>query len=114
MANFQERFNILFDDSDLSQEHFGNLFKATKNQVYNWRHGRGEPDLETAKLIANACNVSVDWLVGNTGIRTPVEKLAAQSNNSFLYELPPEAAERIVEFRELMVLKYGEKKDKPR
>jgi transcriptional regulator with XRE-family HTH domain len=57
MATFRDRFNILFDESDLSQEEFGKLFNATKSQVFNWRNGRGEPDIETVKLIAKALSV---------------------------------------------------------
>ena len=75
MANFKERFNLLFEEADLSQEEFGKLFSVSKGQVFNWRSGRGEPDTETLKLIANKSGVSSDWLIGATNDPTPVKVL---------------------------------------
>lgn len=69
MAIFRDRFNTLFDESKLSQEEFGKLFGASKSQIFNWRNGRGEPDSEMMKIIANKCCVSADWLIGKSAIR---------------------------------------------
>lgn len=71
MATLQERFNHLFLESTLTQKEFGESFGASADQVYNWRHGRGEPDSETIKLIANARNVSVEYLLGISNERRP-------------------------------------------
>ena len=71
MATFQERFNQLFAESKLSQEEFGRQFKATKSQIFNWRNGRGEPDSEMMKTIAETRDVSVDWLTGASNERKP-------------------------------------------
>lgn len=70
---FKERFNILYEESNLTQEEFGNKFKASKSQVFHWRNGSGEPDTSALVNIANACNVSVDWLTGKATVRTQVE-----------------------------------------
>lgn len=109
MATFQERFNMLYEKSNLSQKEFGSIFGASTDQVYNWRNGRGEPDSEMMKKIAESCNVSVDWLVGKSHIRTPITITAARRTNISTDDLPPEAEERIQEFIELMRLKYGKK-----
>lgn len=96
MATFQERFNMLYEKSNLSQKEFGSIFGAST-------------DSKMMKKIAESCNVSVDWLVGKSHIRTPITITAARRTNISTDDLPPEAEERIQEFIELMRLKYGKK-----
>ena len=86
MATFKERFNTLFDESDLSQEEFGKKFNASKGQVYNWRSGRGEPDSETMKQIALSCAVSLSWLHGETNDRRRISDLSIPSMQQFFDE----------------------------
>ena len=106
---FKERFNLLYEESELSQEDFGKLFKASKSQVFHWRNGSGEPDTATLATIATSCKVSIDWLIGNSNVRTPITTIAAHRTDSLMDDLPPEALERIEEFKELMRMKYGKK-----
>ncbi len=106
MASFQERFNILFDESDLSQEQFGAKFNASKFQVFNWRNGRGEPDIETLKKIAQVCGVSVEWLTGNSNIRRLSELCRAETP---VDDLPEEARQSIEEFKAYIRSKYEKK-----
>lgn len=68
---FQKRFDILFKESNLSQEEFGKILAVTKNQIFNWRSGSGEPDTKMLVGIAKKCNVSVEWLLGSSTLRTP-------------------------------------------
>lgn len=68
---FQKRFDALFKESKLSQEEFGKLLGATKNQIYNWRAGTGEPDTKNLVNIAQKCDVSVEWLLGCSAVRAP-------------------------------------------
>lgn len=70
MSKFKDRFNVLFEESGLNQEEFGRLFSITKDQVFNWRNGRGEPDTETLKEIADKSKVSILWLVGKSDTRS--------------------------------------------
>ncbi|WP_346353101.1 helix-turn-helix transcriptional regulator [Azotosporobacter soli] len=109
MPTFKERFDELFQESDKTQEEFGCLFNANKNQVYNWRSGLGEPDTAMLVLIAQACHVSVDWLTGNTNLRTPVNTLIQQRIHSDLTTLPPKALEEIEEFEKFLQFKYNKK-----
>ena len=106
---FKIRFNILYEESNLSQEDFGKPFRASKSQVFHWRNGSGEPDTLSLSVIATICNVSTDWLVGKTDLRRPIETLAAHRTDDLMDNLPPEAIERIEEFKELMRMKYGKK-----
>lgn len=109
MATFQERFNNLFDESDLSQEQFGAKFNASKFQVFNWRNGRGEPDIETLKKIAKVCDVSVEWLTGNSNVRRLKEIIADRDPDGPQDDLPAEARKSIDEFKAYIRSKYERK-----
>jgi len=109
VATFQNRFSTLFEESDISQEEFGKLFGVSKSQIFNWRNGRGEPDTEMLKNIAHICKVSVEWLIGNSNIRSPITTMTGHRTDNSIDDLPPEAIERIEEFKELMRMKYGKK-----
>lgn len=82
MATFQERFNRLFDESELSQDDFGVSIGASRFQVYNWRSGRGEPDSEMLKVIAKKYRTSVSWLLGETDIRNTIEETFGRVNSA--------------------------------
>ena len=108
---FKERFNTLYEESSLSQEEFGKLFHASKSQVFHWRNGSGEPDTEQIKNIANTCNVSVDWLVGNSNVRTPISTIAAHRSDDPTDELPEDARKSIEDFKKFIFEKHGIKYD---
>lgn len=102
MATFYDRFNTLYEESELSQEEFGSKFGASKGQVFNWRSRRGQPDTEMLKDIAAACSVSVDWLVGNGNLRTTV----AEVSSNIEAVKKEKALELIEEFRGFIQLNY--------
>ena len=110
-ALFKDRFNTLYEESGLTQEEFGNLFKASKSQVFHWRNGSGEPDTEQIKFIANACNVSTGWLVGETDIKNPYQIIAAHRTDDPKSPLPEEALKSIEDFKKFIYQKHGIKYD---
>ncbi|MBP2658290.1 MAG: transcriptional regulator, family [Firmicutes bacterium] len=107
MATFQIRFNILFEEKNLSQEEFGKLFNASKSQIFNWRTGRGEPDIEMLKNIARTCNVSVEWLTGNSDFRKPINTIAAHRTDDPSSELPEDARKSLEDFKRFLYEKHG-------
>lgn len=107
MATFRDRFNILFEESKLTQEEFGKLFNATKAQVFNWRNGRGEPDTEMVKLIARSQHVSLSWLLGESDFRTEkISTIAASRSDGRSDDLPEHALREIEQFKEFVRSKY--------
>jgi transcriptional regulator with XRE-family HTH domain len=104
MPNFKDQINHLWEeakdrDYQTTQEDFANLLGATKNQLKGWLRGSGEPSTELIKNIAQVCNVSVDWLVGN--YETNVT--ASPSYDERIKNLPPEM-KRIIDF---IITSYG-------
>lgn len=111
MANFKERFNILYEESKQSQEEFGSKFGASKSQVFNWRSGRGEPDIDTLKLIAKTCDVSTLWLTGEIDTRKPPLTIAAHRTDDPTTQLPEEARKSLEDFKKFIFEKHGIKYD---
>jgi transcriptional regulator with XRE-family HTH domain len=107
MATFQERFNTLFDESKASQEEFGSRFDASKFQVFNWRSGRGEPDIETLKKIARTCNVSIEWITGDSNVRSPISTIAAHRTDDPSNDLPEDARKSLEDFKKFLYEKHG-------
>jgi len=104
---FKDRFNILYEESGLSQEDFGKKFKASKSQVFHWRNGSGEPDTRTLIEISTSCNVSVDWLVGKSNYRSPIITEAAHRTDDPSLELPEEARKSLEDFKKFICEKHG-------
>ncbi len=111
MPTFKDRFRFLREERNINQEDFGLLFGASKHQVYNWETGRGEPDSEMMKMIAKACKVSVDWLIGNSNIRTPIDTIAAHRTDDPTTKLPEEARKSLEDFKKFIFEKHGIKYD---
>lgn len=105
--NFRQRFNMLYEESSLSQEEFGKLFQASKSQVFHWRNGSGEPDTDMLASISRACNVSVEWLIGLSDLRSPRPTTIALSRaDDPDSDLPEEALKQIEDFRAYIRQKY--------
>lgn len=49
-----------------------------KSMVSRWENGDNEPSLENAKYLSMYFDVSLDYLIGNSNIRTPSRLLALQ------------------------------------
>lgn len=54
----------------LSQQKFGEKFGVSQNAVSAWERNAKFPHPTTLVEIADACNVSVDWLLGRTSVST--------------------------------------------
>lgn len=47
-----------------------------KSMIYRWENGNNDPSLEHAKCLCIYFNVSLDYLIGLTDVRTPTRLLA--------------------------------------
>lgn len=53
-----------------------NIKKLDKSMISRWERGENEPSLENAKYLSMYFDVSLDYLIGLTDIRTPSRLLA--------------------------------------
>lgn len=80
METFQERITALFHEAKnanyrLNQQDFAVRFGASRSQLKGWLSGAGAPSTSMLRTIAKECNVSADWLIGGTDIRTPIDEV---------------------------------------
>ena len=72
MQIFRERFNQLYIDSGKTIKDFASDMVGTSRQsVGYYLNGDRVPDSETLSHICKNCNVSADWLLGLSDVRTP-------------------------------------------
>lgn len=71
--------------------------KINKSMVSRWERNENDPSLEMAVVLAKYYNVSLDYLIGLTDVKTPARLLASASKKQsepLLIERPVAAAVR--------------------
>ena len=110
--SFGERLAFLRDGKLLTQNELAQLTKISRSRLSLYEINKREPDLETIKQLADFFEVTTDYLLCRTdeprGTKQ-VQTIAAHRTDDPMSDLPPEAIERVEEFKELMRLKYGKK-----
>ena len=66
---FGQRLKTLRLEHDLKQSELAKILEVSSSTIGMYEQGRRYADLETLTKIANHFNVSVDYLIGRTGIR---------------------------------------------
>ena len=61
---FSARLRTLRMDKNISQQQLAHLVQATQTQISKWENGIIEPNLTQLEKIANALEVSADYLLG--------------------------------------------------
>lgn len=56
--------------------------ELSKSNVSRWENGINEPTLHYAKYLCQYYNVSLDYLIGNTDVKTPTNVLINSRNKS--------------------------------
>lgn len=62
--SFPERLKEARQKKGLSQRTLADKIGLIKNQIWHYENGKTEPRLSTLVWIADALEVSIDWLVG--------------------------------------------------
>mgnify|MGYP006293495707 CR=1 FL=1 len=75
MTIIGKRIKKLRKENNLTQEEFGKIFGIAKSTVSLYESGKSNPDDQMKQKIANHFNVSIDYLLGNTDERKPVNEL---------------------------------------
>lgn len=82
MVNIGEKLKDLRKERDLTLDmlvadlnQFYPDIKVNKSMISRWERGENDPSLEYARYLAMYFNVSLDFLIGLTDIKTPVRLL---------------------------------------
>lgn len=109
MPLFSERLKDLRNEKELTQRELARLLELSSSTIAMYETGQRMPDPETLQKLADFFNVTVDYLLGRTGIRNYEEHttIAAHRTTGLDDDLPPEAQKAIEEFRQYIREKYG-------
>ncbi len=99
MTDIGKRINELRTERDLTMDmlvfdinaRFQPEKPLNKSMVSRWENGTNEPSLENAKQLSEYFNVSLDFLIGLTDVRTPSRLLAQKKILSAYSEALKEA-----------------------
>ncbi|RCX08679.1 helix-turn-helix protein [Anaerobacterium chartisolvens] len=72
--SFGEILKQLRKENNVKQKDLAKHLNFTREAISNYETNRKEPEFDTIKRIAEFFNVSIDFLLGHTDIRTPVDK----------------------------------------
>lgn len=105
---FPERITAIRKELKISQEKLGELVGVSQRTVAFWESGSRTPSFSTLQDMAARLDVSVDYLLGRTDIKTRTNKKQPAANNGELLEkiidrlrvLPDPALSRVSDFVE--------------
>lgn len=106
---FRNRLKLLREEKLLTQKEIADFLGVNYNTVGNYERGSRQPDLNTAKKLADYFKISTDYLLGRSDVRQYGEVVAASSDTPY-DELPPEAIVQLEEYKQFLIEKYGKKK----
>jgi transcriptional regulator with XRE-family HTH domain len=110
---FGDRLRRLREDKGITQKDLGKVINTSDRVIgYYESNDRFPKDEKILTTLADYFGVSVDYLVGQTGIKSPISEYVAESKvpyNLNIDDLPIEAIKMIQDYIELIRLKYASK-----
>lgn len=85
--NFSKRLKELRLERKLTQEQLGSKIELdsgivlSQQRITHWETGTHQPDIETFCRLADFFEVSVDYLIGHSDIRTPLKEIESYKLN---------------------------------
>ena len=85
-------------EKNITQEQLAEKFEVDRVTVSRWENGVNDPPIEALVEMSEMFEVTTDYLLGKTSIRTPITTIAAHRSDDFRKELPPEKVAEIDNF----------------
>lgn len=76
MKTFAKRLRYLRNLNNKTQQQLADYLNVGKSTISNYETGYSSPDIETLKKLSEIFNVSTDYLLGESDIRTPRNKIS--------------------------------------
>jgi len=106
MSELGVRIRLLRTEKGMTQEEVGSLIGVTKYAVSLYESAKSTPNDDIKNQLADYFKVSVDYLLGRTNIRTPIETIAAHHEGD---EWTEEELEDIENFKDFVRMKREKK-----
>lgn len=111
--NFGDRLANLRKLNNLTRKELAEIFSISYSALSNYENNERFPDQEMLINIANYFSVSVDYLLGRTNIKEPIENIIKGSSQKSsddkksidTKDLSPESQEDLKKYIELLKLK---------
>lgn len=107
---FGDRLKELREEKGMTQKDLGKLLNISDRVIgYYESNNRFPKDERILKILADHFNVSVDYLVGRTSLKSPLSEYVAEAKASYSLNvdgLPVEAIKMIEDYIELIKLKF--------
>lgn len=104
---FSERLTNLRVDGDMSQEQLSEKLNIKQPSYSQYETKRSEPSLMTLSKLCEIFNVSSDYLLGHTNIKTPVnELLNGETTPEFVTvfnQLSEEDIQKAIDYMQLLI-----------
>jgi transcriptional regulator with XRE-family HTH domain len=68
-----ERLSLLRKEFGMNQAELAEKLQVTQQTISKYENGTREPDAKTLKTLSSIFNVSIDYLLGNTDIKEPID-----------------------------------------
>jgi transcriptional regulator with XRE-family HTH domain len=84
-----DNLKSLREERGISQQRLAEQIGTNQQNIHRYENKYYEPDIKTLKLFANFFDTSIDYLVGNTGIKNKiecVEKFELNNSEALLME----------------------------
>jgi transcriptional regulator with XRE-family HTH domain len=110
---FSKKLKELRTKKGLTQREMSVLLNISNSTIGMYETNKREPDNATLSRIADFFDVSTDYLLGRVDEpkgEKRIQTIAAHRTDDPMADLPPEAIERIEEFKDMIRQKYGRKK----
>lgn len=113
---FATRLRQEREELGLMQKEMAQKLNIPSNTYNGYETGKRSPNLEVAKQISDALDISVDYLIGRTNERNlnkevklneEITTISAHRINGDIDNLPDEAIEKINDYIEMIKLKYN-------
>ena len=102
-----KRLEELRTEKRMTKKEVADYLQIDQSTYGKYELGKRQPDYETLDKLANLFNVSVDYILCRTNIRTPIETIAAHHEGEDWTEEELEEIERI---KEVVRMKRQQKK----
>lgn len=84
---FGQRLELLLTEKGIQQSVLAEHLNMADSTISQWKTGKRSPDIESLKNIAKFFNCTIDYLVGFSDQRRPIEQTKNENEDEFDFVL---------------------------
>ena len=68
-----KKIKELRNEHNITMKKLGEIVGVSESAISQYENGKRQPDIETLKVFADFFNVSIDYLLGKSDLRSPLD-----------------------------------------